>query len=453
MSARSSRSPALAGPATRDARMTSRAVNGLHALNWAHAALALAVIAWLNIGVASFASNQVSNYIRWGVFALWLGLAILSERGFTRLVIGECWPLLVLATYMLIASVLGDASIDLYQNGIYYLLAVYSIFLFYFKERYRAIQKIFVWYLVFDAIVIGINTSLALARNPMLARYLATAASTRDSILGEETFYAVGGYAYAYSLGAIILALGFTIVHASRLWIPCVLALVAASSLLLRAAFSIAIILVVGIALAVTIGKLLRRYGRGGLTLVGVTGLACLFAVGGPFLRYVSTSGALPEVVAVRVGEVGAALSDVSGAGSDLSIRLGVYEESIVAFQNNALFGTAVNPLSSHAAGGHATWLDLLATFGWFGATMFIFLLKAYRFTLAHVHREGKGLVEAYWLYFVLLGMVNPLLLANIFTTWFLLLPLWSGMVGTPERGSTTMTSRSSPSGELSWRG
>jgi len=134
---------------------------------------------------------------------------------------------------------------------------------------------------------------------------------------------------------------------------------------------------------------------------------------------------AIPYEVSARFNELADYFSSEDVSGTDLASRKRLYSQSIDAFTNNILMGTAVIHSSVYKAGGHSAWFDLLATFGLFCTPFFIFLYKAYKYCKNRVPIMFKKFLNVYWLYFVSLGFINTLLFAPIYTIWFLFLPVF----------------------------
>jgi hypothetical protein len=393
----------------------------VRAFDWLHSFLALVVLAWLNVGMAGFGMSYVPNYVRWGLFAIWFILSIFYDKGFASIFVVQSWPLLVLMFYMLLMASYGAADVEIYEYPTSYLLVVYSIFLYYFRDKYRPIQLMFTLCLIADVLVVGIRTYFELGKNPLLARYLSTASVDRHMILGDESFPGIGGYGYAYALGAIILALGYLLLNGVGRKPLIGLLLVGSISLLIKASFSIAIILVTILLVVVTIIRVTRKYDRVAMALSGLLVAGLVIGVSVPLLVYLSATDFLPREVSVRLAELA---MGPSASGTDLHGRMSLYGQSVTVFQQNFFFGAAADASGASRPGGHATWLDLLAMFGLFATTMVIFLAKAYRFTVDRVGDEFRQLIAVIWLYFMILGMVNTLLFTNVFIAWFLLLPM-----------------------------
>lgn len=393
------------------------------ALDWVQAAIALLVVAWLNLGIASAPVNQVPGYVRWGAFAAWLGLALVRDRVFMRLFVRHTWPLFVLQVYMALAVRWGSPDLSAYRYGLAYLIVVFTLFAYYSRDRYRPILIGLVTYLAVDLVVVGVNTYVALDADPMVSRYLATSADTRLTYLGDGAFYAVGGYGYAYSLGAIAVFLGYVIFSRAQRRLVRTVLLVGCLVLLVKASFAIAIILTLVLLLAMPAGRAARKVGWRWAIGAAIVGISVLVTIGPAVLERVSRWTILPSMISVRVAEIGQALRGEDLVGTDLHLRFSLYGQSLTAFLHNIPVGTSGNPGSPFSAGGHATWFDLLAVFGLMALLMAVFLIQAFRLTVLHLGDGSRVLVAYVWAYFLLLGTVNTILFSNLLLTWFLIIP------------------------------
>jgi hypothetical protein len=317
----------------------------------------------------------------------------------------------------------GASNLDAYRYGFAYLILVFALFAYYSRHRYRPILVVLATYLAVDVVVVGVNTYLALNDDPMVSRYLATSADTRQTYLGDGAFYAIGGYGYAYSLGAIAVFLGYLVfTRAERRWVHAVL-LVGCLVLLVKASFAIAIILTLVLLLAMPASRAARKVGWRWATVATVVAAALLLTLGPTILERVARWTILPSMISVRVAEIGQALRGEDLGGTDLHLRLSLYEQSLTAFLHNIPLGTTGNPGSRFIAGNHATWIDLLAVFGLLALLVAYFLVRAFLLTVNSLGDGSRPLVAYVWAYFLLLGAVNTILFSNLLLTWFLFLP------------------------------
>lgn len=395
----------------------------LNILGLIHMAFAFIVISWLNLGTFTYVMPYMANYIRWGFYFAWFGLALTRNEKFVKNFFDQCWPLLSFYCYLFLLSLVVEKNLEVYIKSISYLIMVYSIFLYYFDERYRKFQKILVVFLFLDIVVVGINTFIHLQLNPMLARYLATGKET----LGTGTFCGIGSYGYFYSLVSIILLLGFLFLNYSKKKFLVLLLIIAFSGLLIQAAFTIAILFMFGFFALLIIIRYTDKYTFIAVALA-LLGIIILLTFQGTFaliFEQLSDIESIPHAVSVRLKELALFFSGNNISGTDVNARFILYLQSINAFLNNVLTGTILNDTNMYSAGGHSAWLDLLANFGILSIPFFIFLFRAYKYCINRIPLIFRPFVKVYWLYFICLGFVNTLLFANICNIWFLFLPLF----------------------------
>ncbi|MDO9566754.1 MAG: hypothetical protein Q7J15_08450 [Candidatus Desulfaltia sp.] len=387
-----------------------------------HKALALIVIAWMNYGFFTYAMPYVPNYIRYGFYFAWLGLALISNKRFLNTFVVQFWPLFLFYFYIIFLFLFVNSDLVFYAKSMAYLIMVYSIFLYYFNDKHKKFQKFLCAFLILDCIAVGINTYFKLQINPMLVRYLSTGIETRERLLGSDAFYGVANYGYFYALVSIILLLGFLFLNYRKRKLLIFLLIFAFTALLIQASYTIAVLFTAIFLTLLFILKYSNKYTFVAIALIGVITILIfqnMFAL--IFYQLADIKGISYEV-SMRFKEIAYFFSGINMSGTDLNARLNLYSQSMDAFANNILIG--VIDSNAYSAGGHSAWLDLLSQFGLFSILFFLFLFNAYKYCKNRVPKNFRPFVNVYWLYFISLGFINTLLFANIFTIWFLFLPL-----------------------------
>ena len=392
-----------------------------------HKALALIVIAWMNYGFFTYAMPYVPNYVRYGFYFVWLGLALISNKRFLNTFVLQFWPLFLFYFYIIFIFLFVDPDLVLYIKSMTYLIMVYSIFLYYFNDKHKKFQKFLCAFLILDCIAVGINTYFKLQIDPMLVRYLSTGMETRERLLGSEVFYGVANYGYYYALVSIILLLGFLFLNYHKTKLLIFLLIFAFTALLIQASYTMAILFTFIFLTLLFILKYSNKYTFVAIALIGVMTLLIFQDMYASMFYQLADIKGVSREVSIRFKEIAYFFSsNIDISGIDLNARLNLYSQSMDAFANNILIG--VIDSSAYSAGcspgGHSAWLDLLAQFGLFSIPFFIFLFNAYKYCKNRVPKNFRAFVNVYWLYFILLGFVNTLLFANIFTIWFLFLPM-----------------------------
>jgi hypothetical protein len=356
--------------------------------------LAVFVIAWMNNGIFSYVLPHIPNFIRWGIFLAWFFLAITSNKKFAKTFIVQCWSLLLFLFYILFLYffINKDARTYPYILAISFILMVYSIFLYYFNDCYKKFQKVLIVFLSFDCIFVAISTYRQLRINPLIARYLATGIAARDVLLGITSYNGVGSYGYFYGLVSIILLLGFLLLNYNKRKLLIFILFIAFLALLIQASFTIAILFTfIFLALLIILRYTSKNTSIAIVLLAIMTFLLFRSMIASMFIKIANING-ISLVISVRLNELSNFFSGNNISGTDLFARKYLYLQSINAFVNNIL--TGISPgVSGYSIGGHSAWLDLF-------------------------------FVSIYWLYFICVGFIDTLFMSNIFTTWFLFLPV-----------------------------
>lgn len=386
--------------------------------------LAFITIAFLNFGIFTYAMPYVPNFIRWGLFMAWFGLSLIMNKKFVKTFFIQCWPLLLFYFYILFISFFIEEDLDVYLKSISYLIMVYSIFLYYFSGKHRRFQKILSVFLFVDCVFLAINTYIHLQINPMLARYLSTSIEVRERLLGMETFFGVGGYGYFYALVSIILLLGFLFLNYRKRKLLIVLLIFAFTTLLIQASFTIAILYAFILLTLLVILRYTNKYTFVAIALLGLMTILIFQGMVASMFSQLADIDGISYEVSVRFAELAYFFSGNDISGTDLNSRQNLYLQSVNAFANNILTGTVLTNSNTYRAGGHSAWLDLLAQFGLFSIPFFIFLFKAYKYCRNRIPINFRTFFNVYWLYYICLGFTNTLLFANIYTIWFLFLPI-----------------------------
>lgn len=381
--------------------------------------LAFSTIAFLNYGILNYSIPYVPSYIRWGLFMAWLGLALISNKKFAQTFVTQCWPLLIFYLYILLLSLfIKKDNLDVYIKSISYLILIYSVFLYYFRNNYRIFQKVLIAFLFLDCVFIAINTYMQLQINPLLARYISTGTDT------TTIFYGVGNYGYFYALVSIILLLGFLFLNHRKRKPLVFLLILAFTALLIQASFTIAILFTFIFLILLVILRYTNKHTFVAIAILGVMTLLIFQGTFASMFSQLAVVKGIPYEVSLRLNELAHFLSGNDVSGTDLNIRQNLYSQSMDAFANNILIGISGTDSNAYSAGGHSAWLDLLAQFGLFSIPFFVFLYKAYQYSKKRVPKNLRPFVNVYWLYFICLGFINTLLFTNIFTIWFLFLPM-----------------------------
>lgn len=384
-----------------------------------HLLLSILVLLWLNKGIFNYTSNYIPSIMRYMIFAIWFMLT-LNQKQYIRRLISNLWPILLFYILAIFINCFSHNSyIDSLLKNINFILIIYSIFLYYFEEKYLQYQKIILSILVFDICYIALNTIKNLKENPSLSRFLSTGAKTQVTLLGNKTFYAIGNYSYFYSLVILIMLIFFILVHINKNRIFNLILFILLTHTLIQGQFTIAIIFLTIFLLWIICMKIINKKNR---ILVFIL-LIILMIITLNFLpeifNKILSLKILPDTVSIRIKELEMMLLGYNMNDTDLNSRLSLYTKSLNSFCSNIFVGS----FGSDNIGGHSTWLDLLGLFGILSTPIFVFFIKAYRYIKNRVGEQFIKFVDLYWIYYILLGVVNTTLFSNIFIMLFIVVP------------------------------
>lgn len=381
--------------------------------------IALFVLVWLNAGVFSYVSAAIPDALKLGAFVLWLLLAGRRKGYWQQLVVG-LWPLLLFHLFAASAALFEDnIQLSLLLRSLLYLYAVFSIFLFYVEPQFSAERRVIVYVLLADYVYVAVNTALQLQVNPLVARYLSAQSHVQEALLGTELPRAIGNYAYFYSLIIVVAVLFYQGLGRGHRGLPSVLVAAAAGLLIINAQFTIAIGLLLVLAVAVLILRLSSRE-TGAVVVTSALSAAMLGISYLPAMfRWLAGLADLPREVSVRLLEVAYAMSGSGGAVGDFGLRLAYYADSVDAFRSSIVFGT----FGGAEVGRHSTVIDMLGMFGLFALLLFWFFVRAFRHIGLRFTGKDRTFVGMLWTYILILGVLNTVMFSPIFIALFVLAP------------------------------
>lgn len=394
-------------------------------VSWLHLACGAYIVVWLSAGVASSVTS-LPFLVKIATLALWVAMAAGRSMTFLGTMVTKAWPLVV----MLLISVLYAAEVaqaSQYTQGFGYLLIAFALNCFYSMPQFRRERHLLIGVMAADLAITGVRTLVALQTDPLLSRYLATTEAKRTAVYGSQSFAGLGGYSYAYSLAAVLLVLLYFLVRSPRTRIPIAVFLTAGLVILFELAFTTAIVLVLMLGAAFLVRDLVRRELQ--VLIYAAVLLGWITGFYDAILNALARQSWVTAVVRERLRELSGFLSGQVTSGSDLGMRLSQWRQSINTFWKSGPFGLAGGLNSSLDHGGHSQWLDLLASYGMYVLLLGLFLVFAWR-----VHRTGTTTeiepLKRTWIYFLVLGFVNPLLFSTIVLTWMFFLPFVASWLG-----------------------
>lgn len=405
----------------------------------AHVSLAIGVAAWLHGGMMTPVFNPLPGWLRWAAAALWLIIAVVRDRAYLRKLLTTVWPVVCLFVYALMSDAWGADVHPRFIYGLAYVQVAYMLFVFYSVSARRLAASALVTVLAVDSVVMGLVTWEALQRNPGISRMLATSLDVRTALLGTDNVYGVGGYGYIYSLGAIVVLLAYYILF-NRAWRwRLMFVVVVALLLLIKASYAIAIIVTFAFICGLFVTRIVRSQGRLRSAIWTITSVISVVALFEAMERgFLPVSSALSS----RIAEVSSILREGGTAGTEFALRAELYGQSWQTFSKHPVAGIAANPESSSQIGAHSEWLDLLATFGLVAVLFGVFVALALREMARRFNPGARSALAVSTAYFATVGLLNPVLFADIVTTWFLFLPLVVLLAPAPSSSRPGLTIR-----------
>lgn len=381
--------------------------------------LFLICVLWLNGGLLRF-SASFNAYVFLGLFLVGTCCAIFeTELEYkslynSGLVYGIIFFLSLLPTSWLVYNTLEGEMIKVLYALI---LLVIQLFL---RYKTTAVQKLFVFAILIDCILININTLIVLATTDNLARKYA---SGGDAVLATgNSIFLLGGYGYIYALVFSIIFIFIkrnNIKDLPRLQKYIVLAFTVTSIItIIDAQYTIAIlILLLGV-----IGAFFTSRGLKLKNILAICVLAVvLICVGFEIIEYLAYNNVLGFIVTNRLHEILNLFSGSLNLSGDLALRFYLYTKTIRYLPECFLVGTYESFLDPRLVlGWHTEWFDRLACFGIFRYGIFItFLIKSIKFSLPKTNHNYSIFIIC----LILIGTINPILVDNFYVTMFILVP------------------------------
>ncbi|GAB3716106.1 hypothetical protein [Mariniluteicoccus flavus] len=411
-------------PTAKEPRVEPRPPEGIGAFGAFHFALGLIVVLWLNSGTAEIVLGNIAGIYKWLGAAAWLGLSLFERRHSARLV-STGWPL---AAFLLYAALVldrsGGAERAMLQNFAY-LVVAFALYSFYSRHAVPAYRAIIVGIVILDMIVVGVRTWLELNINPEVSRYLATGGAYEDVAAATEGLWGIGGYAYAYAMPPLLLVFLFHALTRQRFRRAAWVAVVVGTALLIKMAFTIAVLLWVACAGLLILRHLVGRERRALAYLCVAISLGMAWLIAPALLAELGSSDLLPDVLTVRLNEVADWLAGSHSDNSDLGARADRYLSSLAVFAEHWLGGVSVTGRGVEEIGGHSAWLDGLAVFGISFLLLCGFLWSVWRDQKDAVGAEAAPVLNIVWGYFGVLGMVNTIFFAHIILVWMVIVPFF----------------------------
>lgn len=386
--------------------------------------MALFIIFWLNQGIFTYIQPYLPRGLEWGIYLVWLSFLLLFNRKYRKIFFTNL--ILLIAFYFIILLFVlirpGYTNPDI--NKFAYLIMVYSMFLYYWRDRHINFQKIVVIGLLFDYVFVGINTFIQLNLNPNISRILSTSSEIQEAALGGQTYYAIGSYGYFYALVPLIIFLTFSFLNSRKYRLESLALIIGFLVLLTRAAFTTIIIAILILLTILIVFNIKKLYIKLLVFLSGLTLIAIFVNNMSNFFLKVSEWSSLPDVVSIRFIELSMLFANQSMLGTDIVFRQSLYQLSWHTFIAHPMFGVLGRQSGFYSQiGGHSEWLDNLAAYGICSIFIFAFLYKAYKYCAEKMPREMKLPYNLCWAFYICIGFINPIFSCNTALMWFLIVP------------------------------
>lgn len=305
-----------------------------------HLFLAVFVLLWLNVGVATYISGYVPSYVKGAIYGLWLLLSIIAKKEYVKDLITITLPLIFFIIVIKLSSYFGDNSnLNMYLTNLLYIWIIASIAIYYIKDK-TINKKLILTVLLIDIIYVGINTFVNLISNPLISRILSSSKETQTILLGDlKEFKAIGSYAYFYSLAIIILMLVDGIINNSdKIKIIYTITLIFLSILMIKAQFTICILLSIVFLIKIVLENKTRK--RKEWHFLVFTILILLVLLLPTILNNIIEIEKIPHEIKIRLIEINKALQGNDISSTDLYSRTVLYRKSIDSFLENIIIGS-----------------------------------------------------------------------------------------------------------------
>lgn len=287
-----------------------------------------------------------------------------------------------------------------YQMFLFFLPVVIGLYLFYNPER--DIGGFPQLTLVAFAVTL-ITTVIGCIQYPSAARYLATAASSQESLAILYDQHNIGGYEFVYCVILLYPLIIFAYKHKK---IPLFVAIICAIAI-----FALAILTEYTTALLMFVLTTILFFTKKDLSIKNVIGLIVVGVILG--ILFSAPLSKLLEWASTKVGseDISDRLLALAGGRTGLEEsednRIFLYRYSFNTFLSHPLFGSFLS--GGGRIGGHSAILDVMGHFGLVGlATIFFMYRKIYQFFFAPFqNEEGFGYLFYTFLLAIVLSMVN----------------------------------------------
>lgn len=377
------------------------------------------LLIWLVCPYQIFFENWYLYGFLWG---LWIISAFIADpAAFNYMVFSKytlvaiSWPISIF-----ILSLMNWAKFSPYQFTI---VLVNSSFTYYAKGNYIKSLRLFVFVYLLYAIVISVFSIYQLQLNPEISRLLA---NSDKSITRKYAgpFMANFSFVNGVTLISLFLVFSFKVSRRKRTRVFSLLLIALAVFLLIRAQYSIALLLFFIFASIIVL-----FYSRGKnnniKTVLIVFGVALIIPFAGIILQGIAEL-IPPGYVERRIRSLGIMLG-LGGIqeGSDLAERLNLYQLSLSTFFENFFVGVGGKYYgASGLVGGHSQILDNFAYYGILFGTQFIwYLVCSFKNGSVFLKNDFKRIYKMIFIIYIIQCLLNTSYNEEMLFTIFFIVP------------------------------
>ncbi len=378
------------------------------------------IMSWFNNGIVAQVLGARA-IILFGLFAVWLGLAVFFEKYFIWTFIKKARWLLCFSAIVFISSVALPAVWNSQTYNALYLPMIYALGVFYQNEKYNVHKKFILKYFLIEGIIISIRSMYILKVDPSYSRMLATGAEVSDKYSMVIYFSTV--YAFvALSVFLINLKNYYSKDYVFLIVIFLITSLIA----VYMADFATAVFLGAAFVVVSLLAKNQRRF-----TLSLIILIAAFFI----FKPYVAklflwvSNRDISEHLKNRAYSVASLLSGLNGDKSSLENRISYVKSAWNVFKESPIMGVygrtdrmiAYNKMLHD----HNVWIDMLGNFGIIRSLPFIlFVITWYKDTVKDKKQAYSYAVFSACMFFVVCGFFNPINKMGVQLAVFAIIPM-----------------------------
>ncbi len=363
-----------------------------------------AILIWLTNPYQDFIENW---YIYGALWIGWIFFAILSdERAFSKAffnkasLIAFIWPIAVC-----LLSLFGWANFALYQFTIPFLLLSFR---YYVIGDCTKSLKFFVMIYIGYAVIINVNSIIALEANGEISRILA---NSDKSITAQYASPTMANFQHVNNMAIFGIACLGCVKYIKKEFFSRILLIIIAvitGILLISAQYSIALFSFVIFAFIIVYSNYKNKTSIAKVLLTCIVLFVVMLFAGSIISSIASNMSS--GYVQRRLQSLGSLLSG-SGmdANSDLYERLYLYTLSIKTFFNNFFFGVGgTEQYANGLVGGHSTILDNFAYYGvLFGSLFVYYIITCIKNVVGCFQGEYKKVMKTIFVMFISFMLLN----------------------------------------------